>query len=158
MDAYRQGATGNTVLEKTREIKKSHRVPQIIDPQPRGKYDRSRWRQIVMEREGAETADNGAETAGDGRDEIVFDQETFAAKFHQLLWTGNPRKNLVDLGKLMRQHGREAPRVDFADYLDASLYFDELVSEQRQIEIEEEIEEEMRGFWGDGRVEIMPEE
>ena len=145
---YRQGATGNTVLDKTKEMKKSHCVPMIIDRQPRVSYDRSRGRQILMRRDG-----EGAETAGDDeRDEMVFDQETFAGKLHQLLWTGNPKRNLVELGKVMRQHGREAPR---ADYLDANLYFDELVSEQRWTD---HLEEEWRGFWGDERVEVRPDE
>ena len=47
MDAYRAGATGNTVLQKTKELKKSHRVPLMIDQQPRVSYDRSRGREIL---------------------------------------------------------------------------------------------------------------
>ena len=52
MDAYREGATGNTVLAKTREMKKSHRVPLMIDQQPRVSYDRKRGRRSWKVREG----------------------------------------------------------------------------------------------------------
>ena len=120
MDAYRVGATGNTVLKKTREMKKSHRVPLMIDQQPRVSYDRSRGRRIVMN---IERDEREAE-----EDEVVFDQESFAVKVRQLIWKGNPMRNFVELGKVMREHGREAPR---ADYLDGKLYFDELVEEER---------------------------
>ena len=146
MDAYREGATGNTVLAKTREMKKSHRVPLMIDQQPRVSYDRSRGRRIVMDIERDERG------AGEGeRDEVVFDQESFAGKVHQLLWKGNPMRNLVELGKVMRERGREAPR---ADYLDGKLYFDELVGEQRWQEWQEE---EWRVLWREEGVE-MPED
>ncbi len=36
--------------------------------------------------------------------------------------------NFVELGKIMRKRGREAPRVDF---LDGKLFFDEIVAEER---------------------------
>ena len=49
MDAYREGATGNSILEKTRQMKKSHRVPLMIDQQPRVGYDRNRGRRIVSD-------------------------------------------------------------------------------------------------------------
>ena len=123
MDAYREGATGNTVLEKTREMKKSHRVPLMIDQQPQVSYDRSRGRQILIELErGGRGAEGGI--GGDESDEVVFDQESFAGKLHQLLWNGNPMWNLVKLGKILRERGREAPRADF---LDGKLFFDEIV-------------------------------
>ena len=78
MDAYREGATGNTVLAKTREMKKSHRVPLMIDQQPRVSYDRSRGRQVLMDLE------RDGRGAGEGeRDEVVFDQESFSGKVHQ---------------------------------------------------------------------------
>ena len=109
MDAYRVGATGNTVLEKTREMKKSHRVPLMIDQQPRVSYDRSRGRRIVMN---IERDEREAE-----EDEVVFDQESFAVKVRQLIWKGNPMQNFVELGKVMREHGREAPRADYLDVL-----------------------------------------
>ena len=119
MDAYRAGATGNTVLQKTREMKKSHRVPLMIEQQPRVSYDRSRGRRIVMDLE------RDGRGAGEGeREEVVFDQESFAGKVRQLLLKGNPMQNFVELGKVMRERGKEAPR---ADYLDGKLYFDELV-------------------------------
>ena len=47
MEAYRQGATGDTVLAKTKEMKRYHRVPLRIDPQPRVGYDRNRGRQAL---------------------------------------------------------------------------------------------------------------
>ena len=95
MDAYREGATGNRVLAKTREMKKSHRVPLMIDQQPRVSYDRSRGRQIVMD---LESDRRGAE-GGSERDEMVFDQESFASKMRQFLFrSGNPRFRLTMLG------------------------------------------------------------
>ena len=42
MQAYRDGATGLNVLQKTKEIKKSHRVPLLTEHLPRGVYDRKR--------------------------------------------------------------------------------------------------------------------
>ena len=47
MGAYRQGATGDTVLAKTKEMKKYHQVPLRIDPQPRIGYDRNHGRQAL---------------------------------------------------------------------------------------------------------------
>ena len=150
MDAYRAGATGNTVLQKTREMKKSHRVPLMIEQQPRVSYDRSRGRRIVMDLE------RDGRGAGEGeREEVVFDQESFAGKVCQLLLKGNPMQNFVELGKVMRERGKEAPR---ADYLDGKLYFDELVEEDRW---QKSLEEDWRVFWGEERVEEMrdiPEE
>ena len=134
MDAYRNGATGNTVLAKTRETKKSHRVPLQIEQQPRVSYDRSRGRRIMTE-----------------RNEVVFDQETFAGKLHQLL-KGNLGPNLAKLGKAMRKRGREAPRADFWD---GKLYFDEEVEEERWQRWQEA---ERREWWGDGRVDWPAEE
>ena len=95
MDAYLDGATGNTVLAKTREIKKSHCVPLMIDQQPRVSYDRSRGRRIVMD---LESDRRGAEGGSEG-DEMVFDQESFASKMRQFLFrSGNPSFRLAKLG------------------------------------------------------------
>ena len=118
MDAYRVGATGNTVLEKTREMKKSHRVPLMIDQQPRVSYDRSRGRRIVMD---LERDERGAE-GGVGGDEVVFDQESFASKLrHHLFQSGNPRFRLAKLGSDLRVHGREAPSTDLAGWVEGTL-------------------------------------
>ena len=79
MDAYRAGATGNTVLQKTKELKKSHRVPLMIDQQPRVSYDRSRGREILanlveMDRDDQDGPaeedgnDNGGDDGGDDDD------------------------------------------------------------------------------------------
>ena len=47
MDAYRAGATGSNVLQKTRELKKSHRIPLVIDQPVRVPYDRSRGERVL---------------------------------------------------------------------------------------------------------------
>ena len=95
-----------------------------------------------------------ADRSDDERDKVVFDQETFAGKVHQLLWKGNPVSNFVELGKIMRKRGREAPRVDF---LDGKLFFDEIVAEERWQRWQEEERREWRELWGDERVDL-PEE
>ena len=123
MDAYREGATGNTVLEKTREMKKSHRVPLMIDQQPRESYDRSRGRRIVMD---LERDERGAE-GGVGGDEVVFDQESFASKMRRYLFSGNPRFRLEKLGKDLRVRGREAPSTDLAEWMEGKVFFDQLI-------------------------------
>ena len=121
MDAYREGATGNTVLAKTREMKKSHRVPLMIDQQPRVSYDRSRGRRIVMDLE----SDRRGAGGGSEGDEMVFDQESFASKMRQFLFrSGNPRFGLAKLGKDCRVHDREAPSSDLADWMVDKLFFD----------------------------------
>ena len=151
MDAYREGATGNTVLEKTREMKKSHRGPLMIDQQPRESYDRSRGRRIVMD---LERDERGAE-GGVGGD----DQDSFASKLrHHLFQSGNPRFRLAKLGSDLRVHGREAPSTDLAGWVEGKLFFDQHVEEQRQEQRWQEWQEdEWRVFWGEERVE-MPEE
>ena len=140
MKAYREGATGNTVLEKIKAMKKYHRVPLMIDQQPRVSYDRSRGRRIGME--------GGSE--GDEREEVVFNQEGFAAKVHQMIWKGDPAKRLVAFGKIMLERVRDAPR---ANYFDGKLYFDEIVEEQRRVDALMDganQEEEWRAIWRDG--------
>ena len=157
MDAYREGATGNTVLAKTREMKKSHRVPLMIDQQPRVSYDRSRGRRIVMD---LESDRRGAQGGSEG-DEMVFDQESFASKMRQFLFrSGNPRFRLAKLGNDCRVHGREAPSSDLADWMVGKLFFDQIVENQRQEDalmggaIEEE---EWRTIWREERAEEMRE-
>ena len=73
MEAYRAGATGNSVLEKTRELKKSHRVPLVIDQPAKVNYARSRGRRLLSNLVGNQ------DEAGERR-EVVFDQESFATK------------------------------------------------------------------------------
>ena len=121
MEAYRAGATGNTVLAKTREMKKSHRVPLMIDQQPRVSYDRSRGTRILERAEG-----------GVGGVEVVFDQESFASKMRRYLFSGNPRFRLEKLGKDLRVRGREAPSTDLAEWMEGKVFFDQLVEEQRR--------------------------
>ena len=77
MEAYRAGATGNNVLEKTRELKKSHRVPLVIDQPAKVNYDRSRGRRLLGNLVGNQ------DQAGERR-EMVFDQESFATKICQM--------------------------------------------------------------------------
>ena len=155
MDAYREGATGDTVLAKTREMKKSHRVPLMLDQQPRVSYDRSRGRRIE-ERDG-----RGAE-GGVGGDEVVFDQQSFASKMRQFLFSGNPRFRLEQLGNYLRARGREAPSSDLAGCLEGKLFFDQLVEEQRReiAVMDGAVEEEMwRAVWNRGEEwGEMPEE
>ena len=47
MDAYRAGATGSNVLQKTQELKKSHCVPLVIDQPARVPYDMSRGERVL---------------------------------------------------------------------------------------------------------------
>ena len=147
MDAYRAGATGNTVLHKTREMKKSHHVPLMIEQQPRVSYDRSRGRRIVMDLE------RDGRGAGEGeREEVVFDQESFASKMRRYLFSGNPRFRLEKLGKDLRVRGREAPSTDLAEWMEGKVFFDQLVEEQRRevALMDGAYEEEMwRAVWGE---------
>ena len=153
MDAYREGATGNTVLAKTREMKKSHRVPLMIDQQHRVSYDRSRGRRIVMD---LESDRRGAEGGSEG-DEMVFDQESFASKMRRYLFSGNPRFRLEKLGKDLRVRGREAPSTDLAEWMEGKVFFDQLVEEQRrEVALMDGayVEEMWRAVWGEAdRVE-----
>ena len=68
MDAYRAGATGNTILQKTKELKKSHRVPLMIDQQPRVSYDRSRGREILANLVEMDRDDQDGPAEEDGND------------------------------------------------------------------------------------------
>ena len=88
MDAYRAGATGNTILQKTKELKKSHRVPLMIDQQPRVSYDRSRRREILAnlvemdrdDQDGPAEEDDDDNGGDDGGQDVVFTQQSFANK------------------------------------------------------------------------------
>ena len=104
MDAFREGATGATVLQKTKEMKKSHRVPLVLDQLSKGGYDRSRRRRLLSEVVGKENE------AGEG-EEIVFDQESFAEKITQLGYPNNPRRRFARMGRLFRTQTKEAPRM-----------------------------------------------
>ena len=126
MDAYREGATGATVLQKTKEMKKSHRVPLVLDQLSTGGYNRSRGRRLL-----SETAENESE-AGEGG-EVVFDAESFAEKINQLGYPNNPRRRFARMGQLVRNQTKEAPRMadDFFDGLCGRLYFESKVEEHR---------------------------
>ena len=108
MDAYREGATGDTVLAKTREMKKSHRVHLVIDQPAKVNYDRSRGRRLLGNLVGNQ------DQAGERR-EVVFDQESFATKICQMGFANNPRRRFEIIGQLMRVRTREAPRYDFLE-------------------------------------------
>ena len=96
-------------------MKKSHRVPLVIDQQPRGLYDRSRGRQILMRRD---------ESGAEGDEEVVFDQDTFASKLRQnCISSSNPWRWYVQLGKDMRMNSREAPSTDLGDWMEGKVFF-----------------------------------
>ena len=133
MEAYREGATGNNVLAKTKAIKKRHRVPLVVDQQPRVEYDRSRGRRALEEQH--ESEESESEGSREERSEIVFSQEEFASKLRNIpSCSGAPltlRQLLENMGKYTRVLGREAPRMD---YLDVQLHFDEIVEDNRKCE------------------------
>ena len=139
MEAYREGATGNTVLAKTKAMKKRHRAPLVLEQQPRVGYDRSRGRRALDEqrRSGSESERSGEERSDSETAEIVFSQEDFASKMrqYQIGDIGEPKslmRNLFEnIGAEVRIRGREAPRMD---YLDVQLHFDTIVEDNRQCE------------------------
>ena len=111
MQAYRDGATGLNVLQKTKEIKKSHRVPLLTEHLPRGVYDRKRGL-------------NAVET------QVTFDQDGFAERIRDYLRKCESRSNeglswgLANIGKHL---GRScAPNVE---YIVGGVFFDELVED-----------------------------
>ena len=79
MEAYKQGATGDTVLAKTKEMKRYHRVPLRIDPQPRVGYDRNRGRQALENIRGNDNDHEGT----DRSDQVIF---TFQSMLDE--WSG----------------------------------------------------------------------
>ena len=134
MEAYREGATGNNVLSKTKAIKKRHRVPLVAEQQPRVGYDRNRGRRALNEqREIDSESEERSESEAAG--EIVFSQEDFASRMrnygdvrdHRSLM----RRLLENIGQYVREKGREAPRMD---YLDVQLHFDEIVEDNSKCE------------------------
>ena len=134
MQAYREGATGNDVLAKTKAIKKRHRAPLVVEQQPRVGYDRSRGRRALEEQH--ESEESESERSREDRSEIVFSQEEFASKLRKIpsRSTGAPltlRQLLENMGKHTRVLSREAPRMD---YLDVQLHFDQIVEDNRQWE------------------------
>ena len=111
MQAYRDGATGLNVLQKTKEIKKSHRVPLLTEHLPRGVYDRKRGLNAV-------------------ESQVTFDQDGFAERIRDYLRKCESRSNeglswgLANIGKHL---GRScAPNVE---YLVGGVFFDELVED-----------------------------
>ena len=131
MEAYREGATGNTVLAKTKEIKTRHRAPLMVDQEPRVGYDRNRGRRALDEHRESES-ESDSEAAG----EIVFSQEEFASKMRNYIDLKRDHKSpmrrlLENIGRYTRVRGREAPRMD---YLDVQLHFDDIVEDNRKLE------------------------
>ena len=143
------------MLAKIKEMKKSHRVPLVVDQKSRGKYDRSRGRQIVMGVERDESRGEGDEQ------EIVFDQDTFASKLRQDIDNSrNPWAWFVRFEKAMREKGREAPSTDLSDWLEGKIFFDRMVEDQRAADALIDgamVEEEWRAIWRDERKEEMRE-
>ena len=127
MEAYRQGATGDTVLAKTKEMKRYHRVPLRIDPQPRVGYDRNRGRQALENINRNDTDREGT----DRSDQVSFDQETFAEKIRLLNPSWNPGRRIAKVGELVRVFFREAPRAEFLVAVSGELHFDHLLEEHR---------------------------
>ena len=114
------------MLQKTKEMKKSHRVPRVLDQLSKGGYDRSRGRRLL-----SETAENESEADEGG--EVVFDAESFAEKINQLGYPNNPRRRFARMGRLFRNRTKEAPRMadDFFDGLCGRFYFESKVEEHR---------------------------
>ena len=129
MEAYREGATGNTVLAKTKAIKK----------QPRVGHFPSRGRRALDERResGSESERSREERSDSETAEIVFSQEDFASKMRQypigdIEGPKSLMRNLFEnIGAEVRMRGREAPRMD---YLDVQLHFDNIVEDNRLCE------------------------
>ena len=123
--------------------------------QPRGLYDRSRGRQILMRRD---------ESGAVGDEEVVFDQDTFANKLRQnCISSSNPWRWYVQLRKDMRMKSREAPSTDLGDWMEGKVFFDCIVEEQRADDAlmsGANEEEEWRAVWREERVDMgeRPEE
>ena len=105
MQAYRDGATGLNVLQKTKEIKKSHRVPLLTEHLPRGVYDRKRGLNAV-------------------ESQVTFDQDGFAERIRDYLRKCKSRRSTGmrwGLANIGQQLGRScAPNVE---YLVGGVYF-----------------------------------
>ena len=127
MEAYRQGATGDTVLAKTKEMKRYHRVSLRIDPQPRVGYDRNRGRQALENINRNDTDREGT----DRSDQVSFDQETFAEKIRLLNPSWNPGRRIAKVVELVRVFFREAPSAEFLVAVSGELHFDHLLEEHR---------------------------
>ena len=144
MEAYREGATGNNVLAKTKAIKKRHRVPLVVDQEPRVGYDRNRGRRALDEHRESESESREERSDSEAAGEIVFSQEEFAFKMRNYIDRPQDHKSpmrrlLENIGSYTRVKGREAPRMD---YLDVQLHFDEIVEDNRKCEA---LDEEWRG-------------
>ena len=128
MQAYRDGATGLNVLQKTKEIKKSHRVPLLTEHLPRGVYDRKRGLNAV-------------------ESQVSFDQAGFAERIRNYLRKCESRSSegmswgLANIGKHL---GRScAPNVE---YLVGGVYFRDLVEDK--IGWEEAMDKDMMDRFG----------
>ena len=137
MQAYREGATGMNVLQKTKAIKKSHRVPLLLEQQPREAYSRNRGQRVAQFLSGREREEDEGARGGrlrEGESEIIFDQGEFARLTSQYLTTcgGGKAWGLAEIGKVMRNKvGTETPKMD---YLVGQLFFEEFVEDQRLVE------------------------
>ena len=112
MQAYRDGATGLNVLQRTKEIKKPHRVPLLTEHLPRGVYDRKRG------------------LREEGESEIVFSQEDFVERLRDYLRRCKSRRSTGmrwELANIGHQVGRScAPNVE---YLVGGVFFRDLVED-----------------------------
>ena len=134
-------------LQKTKAIKKSHRVPLLLEQQPREAYSRNRGRRVArilagMEGEG-ESDEEGARGGRmrEGESEITCDQEEFAGLTSQYLkrCVKGQAWGWANIGKVLRERVRtETPKVD---YLVGQLFFDEIVKDRR---MEDEWARDMR--------------
>ena len=158
MQAYREGATGLDVLQKVKQLKKSHRVPMLLEQQPREAYNRNRGRILAGILAGREREDgSGEEGEGEQRSsesEIVFDQKDFAGLTSQYLNRCLKGKAwaLAKIGKRMRKKVGPMMTVTGMDYMVGPLFFDEIVEEQRKLEDDREREMRERfefGFAGE---------
>ena len=97
------------VLQKVKQLKKSHRVPMLLEQQPREAYSRNRGRILAGILSGREREDESGEE-GEGvqrssESEIVFDQKDFAGLTSQYLNRCPKGKAwaLAKIGKRMRK-------------------------------------------------------
>ena len=159
MQAYREGATGLDVLQKVKQLKKSHRVPMLLEQQPREAYSRNRGRILAGVLSGREREDEGGdegeeEVERSSESEIVFDQKDFAGLTSQYLNRCPKGKAwaLAKIGKRMRKKVGPMMTVTGMDYMVWPLFFDEIVEEQRKLEDDREREMRERfefGFAGE---------
>ena len=136
MQAYRDGATGLNVLQKTKEIKKSHRVPLLTEHLPRGVYDRKCGLNAV-------------------ESQVTFDGDGFAERIRDYLRKGESQSTkgmswgLANIGKHL---GRSyAPNVE---YLVGGVYFRDLL--QDKTGWEEAMDKDMMDIFGNPPAPLVP--